>query len=63
MGGKFSGTRGLKYIARDCNICKKEFKAQNKFIRFCNNCRNSSNYLFEIPIYKINKTSRRVSES
>jgi len=31
---------------RNCNICNKIFLAQNKFIRFCNLCREEEEYKF-----------------
>lgn len=29
-------------VTRKCNICKKEFTAANKFIRFCSTCRSGT---------------------
>ncbi len=31
---------------RDCNICGQEFVANNKFIRFCDLCRQEEEYRF-----------------
>lgn len=38
---KYSGLNG-ENIERECNLCEKFFLAENKFIRFCDSCRNSN---------------------
>ena len=33
-------------IKRNCNICSQEFVAENKFIRFCDLCKQEEEYKF-----------------
>lgn len=30
-----------------CNLCEKEFKTKNKFVRFCNECKSDNDLLFD----------------
>ena len=39
-------TNSNEKIKRNCNLCQKEFIADNKFMRFCEMCKQEEEYKF-----------------
>ena len=39
-------TNNNEKIKRNCNLCQKEFIADNKFMRFCDLCKQEEEYKF-----------------